>query len=205
MIDSPVAAPGLVSVLVGLGIALAACSSSDPKGEPPAAGIDPAAVNELVPPALRRTLAFERRDLVIERGPRKTTYTLAAPREWVARGAVTARLQPAVETGLRAHVEVSSHCDGACTPKPWEAIADKVSFAPRPGRRIVMDQKLPGRRTMIVSAEHVAMPTTDVIVAWWTDGARNYHTCKASLGEPLGPAAPAFAAACQAVAIDGDD
>jgi len=148
---------------------------------------------------------FERRDLVIERGPRKTTYTLAAPRDWVARGTVTAQLRPAIETGLLAHVEVSSNCDGTCTPKPWQAVADKVNFAPRPQRRIIKDEPAPGRRTMIASAEHGGMPTTEVIVAWWTDGARSYHTCKASLGEPLRAAAPAFAAACQAVAIDGDD
>jgi hypothetical protein len=203
---SPIGQVGFARAIpICAAIAFAACASAEPKHAPPEVAIDPAAVNALVPPALRRTLVFERRDLVIERGPRKTTYTLAAPRGWIARGTVTARLRPAVETGFLAHVEVSSNCDGECKPKPWEAVADKVNFAPRPQRQIIKDERVPGRRTMIASAEHAGMPTTDVIVAWWTDGARSYHTCKASLGEPLGPAAPAFAAACQAVAIDGDD
>jgi hypothetical protein len=190
---------------LALTLAVAACGASDGRGEPPAVAIDPAAVNALVPSALRTALVFERRDLVIERGPRKTTYTLAAPRGWVAHDTVAAELQRAIGTGPFDRVKVRSNCDGMCISKPWKMIADKIDFASRPGRRILKDETVRGRRTMIASGEHAGVPTTDVIVAWWTDGAQRYHTCKAWLGEALGPAAPAFAAACQAVAIDGDD
>jgi hypothetical protein len=197
--------PGWNSCVAALALAVTACGGGDSTPAPPTVAIDVAAINALVPAGLRSTLVFEQRQLDIDRGPRKTTYTLAAPRGWVARGTVSARLRPATETGVLAHLEVSANCDGACTPKPWETIADKINFATRPKRTVLKDDKAPGRRTMIVEAEHVGTPTTDVIVAWWTDGARNYHTCKASLGDPIREAAPAFAAACQSVAIDGDD
>ena len=47
--------------------------------------VDVAAVNALVPAALKDALVFEKRELVIEHGKRKTTYTIAAPRDWVQR------------------------------------------------------------------------------------------------------------------------
>jgi len=188
---------------IGLVIALASCG--EPRDARPAIAIDAAAVNALVPAQLRDQLVFERRDLVIQRGPRKATYTVAAPRRWIQHGEMSAHLRPDDLPGVVAHFEIGSNCDGPCTPKPWEAVAAKVHFAPRAGRKIVQDVKAPGRRTMIFETQRSGAPTTEVIVAWWAEGARNYHTCKASLGAALKPAAPAFAAACQAVAVDGDD
>jgi hypothetical protein len=182
-------------------IALASCTG-DPRDPRPA--IDAAAINALVPAALKDKLVFERRDLVIQRGPRKTTYTVAAPHSWIQHGDMSAHLRPDDLPGVAAHFEIGSNCDGPCTPKPWEAVATKVHFTPRAGRKVIQDVKAPGRRTMIVELERAGVPTTEVIVAWWTEGARNYHTCKASLGAALQAAAPAFAAACQAVAVAGD-
>jgi hypothetical protein len=187
---------------LGAVIALAGCRNSDPR---PAIAIDAAAINALVPAALKDKLVFEQRELVIQRGPRKTTYTVAAPHSWIQHGDLSAHLRPDDLPGVAAHFEIGSNCDGPCTPKPWEAVATKVHFTPRAGRKVVQDVKAPGRRTMIFEHERGGVPTTEVIVAWWAEGARNYHTCKASLGVALQAAAPAFAAACQAVAVDGDD
>ena len=55
-----------------------------------------------------------------------------------------------------------------------------------------------------MTADASGARTTDVVVAWWADGARRHHTCTASLDAAREAAAPAFEEACQVVAIDGD-
>jgi len=168
--------------------------------------VDVAAVNALVPAALKDKLVFEKRELVIERGKRKTTYTIAAPRGWVQRSTMFAHLRADDRANMLTRLEVGSNCDGECSPKPWQAIADRVNFAPRAaGRKVRKDEAGPGRRTMVAVVDSGGARTTDVVVAWWSDGAKKYHTCVASLGEDFQEAAPAFDRACQAVAIDGDD
>ena len=193
-----------LTCVAGFAAVLVACGKPSPRDQPDVA-IDVAAVNALVPAALKDKLVFDQRDLAIERGPRKTTYTLAAPRGWIQHGDMSAHLRPDDQAGFVAHLEVGSNCDGPCAPKPWQAVAGRVNFAPRASATVVKDEASPGRRTMIVETRRGGAPTTEVIVAWWTDGARNYHTCKASLGALIKDAAPAFAAACQAVAVVGDD
>lgn len=202
-------------VTLGLAMALAACGKAehkDPGGgssvaasSKPAVAIDVAAVNALVPAALKDKLVFEKRDLVIERGKHNTTYTLAAPKSWTQETKMFAHLKPDDKGGFFTRFEVGSNCDGECMPKPWEAIADKIEFAPRAKGKILKDDKAPGRRTMIAEVTSNGVSTTDVVVAWWTDGDKNYHACTALLDEAIKDAAPAFEKACQAVAIDGDD
>jgi hypothetical protein len=168
----------------------------------PAVTIDVAAVNALVPAALKDRLVFEKRDLVIERGKHRTTYPVAAPAGWTQDSKMFAHLK--AKTGASSRLEVGSNCDGECTPKPWEAIADRVNFAPRAKAKVTKDDKAPGRRTMIADVDTGGAGTV-VVTAWWTDGDRSYHTCTASLDDTLKDAAPAFDKACQAIAINGDD
>ncbi|HEY0986529.1 MAG TPA: hypothetical protein VGD80_05720 [Kofleriaceae bacterium] len=168
--------------------------------------VDVAAVNALVPAGLKDKLVFEKRELVIERGKRKTTYTVAAPRGWAQSSTMFAHLRADDRANMSTRLEVGSNCDGECSPKPWQAIANRVNFAPRAaGRKVLKDEAGPGRRTMVAVVDSGGARTTDVVVAWWSDGAKRYHTCMASLGEGFQEAAPAFDRACQAVAIDGDD
>lgn len=196
-----------------IAIALAGCGKGEKKdgagaaasrpAVTPAVTIDVAAVNALVPTALKDRLVFEKRDLVIERGKHKATYTVAAPAGWTQGSKLFAHLKANDTAGL-SRLEVGSNCDGECTPKPWEAIADRVNFAPRARGNVTKDDKAPGRRTMIADVDSGGAATV-VVTAWWTDGDRSYHTCTASLDLTLKDAAPAFDKACQAVAIDGDD
>jgi hypothetical protein len=191
-------------------LAIAGCG--DAEREPAAAQrsskpveIDTATINALVPIALRSKLAFDKRAYAIDRGPRRTTYTLAAPRGWLQSSEMSVNLRPEPRAGYIARLSVSAVCDGACTAKPWEAIADRLQFAPRARGTVLKDVKQPGRRTMIAVVDRPGVATTDVVTAWWSDGDRNYHTCTASLDPAIKDAAPAFEAACLAVAIAGDD
>ena len=200
---------------VGAGIALAcaasgatSCRDSEPKatgatGSQAAREIDVAAINALVPATLQPALVFDKRDVSVERGPRKTTYTLAAPRGWEQRGGVVMELVTTDRTGERVRLVASSSCDGECKPKSWEAIVDRVHFAPRAKGKVLKDEKAPGRRTLIAEGERRGVPITYVTVAWWTDGARSYHYCAASLTDAFKAAVPAFEKVCQAVTIEG--
>jgi hypothetical protein len=193
-----------------IALALAACGKGDNNdgagaaASRPAVTIDVAAVNALVPAALKDRLVFEKRDLVIERGKHTTTYTMAAPVGWAQGSRLFAHLKANDQAGLGSRLEVGSNCDGECTPKPWEAIADRVNFAPRAKGKVTKDDRAPGRRTMIADAGSAGAGSV-VVTAWWSDGDRSYHTCTAALDDTLEDAAPAFDKACQAVAIDGDD
>ena len=194
--------------------ALAGCGKSESPSSsgaaskdkaPPAAPIDVAAVNALVPEALKAKLEFEKRDIVLERGRDKMTYTVAAPKGWKHASKMFANLEPESGTfGMFNKLKVNSNCDGACEPKDWAAISDKVDFAPYAKGKIVKDEKGKNRRTMIAEGAG-ATSAVNVIVAWWDDGGRNYWTCSAALEQDLAAAAPAFEKACQVVNIEGDD
>src|SRR5262245_58796222 len=91
--------------LVPFVLVAAACGkadSADKTGSSPAAAppIDVAAVNALVPAALKDKLVFEQRDIVEERGRDRRTYTLAAPKGWTQEGKMFARLRPNTDLGF---------------------------------------------------------------------------------------------------------
>lgn len=191
-------------IAVGLACGKADRTPAAGSATPPPIAIDSAAVNALVPAALKDKLVFERRELAIERGAHKAIYTLAAPAGWVQTSKLFAHLRPAGATGQGPRLDVGSNCDGPCTPRPWEVIADRVNFAPRARGKVLKDDRTATRRTMIAEVESGGQQTTDVVVAWWTDGDRSYHVCTAVLDDALRGAAPAFDRACQAVASSGD-
>jgi hypothetical protein len=191
-------------------LALVACGKKDGDkasgGDKPAAvAIDPAAANAAVPAALKDKIVFEKRDIVLERGKSKTTYTMAAPKGWTQEGKMFAHLKGDANAGFFTRLEVGSNCDGECKPKDWEKVADKVNFQPRASGKVIKDDKGKGKRTMIADVDSNGAKTTVVVVAWWTDGADKYYACTATLDESIKDAAPAFEKACSAVNIDGDD
>ena len=185
-------------------LAITACSKSS--GEPAAAAkvapaIDAAAVNALVPAALKDKLVFEQRELSEARGRHPIKYTLAAPKGWNQDMEMFASLKGAEGTGFMTSFAVGSNCDGACEPKDWAAVSAKVNFKQFAGDKAVTDESTPTSHLLIAERDD----SVHVVYAWWETGARKYHTCTASLEAPVKDAAKAFAKACQAVAIAGDD
>ncbi len=177
----------------------------------PTVTIDAAAVNALVPAALKDKIVFEKRTIKIKRGRDDVSYTLAAPKTWKQDGDMFASLKADEAGGFFSKMAINPNCgtsfkDSECKPKDWAKIADIATFAPHVTAKetIVKDEKANGRRTMIAS-EPDNTKITHVSVAWWNDGDSNYHICSADLDESIKDAAPAFAKACEAVAIDGDD
>jgi hypothetical protein len=199
---------GTVATVTALA-ALTACKSdrASPPAPPPPPPvvIDAAAVNALLPAALRDHLVFERRELVTDRGGHKATYSLAAPSGWAQTSKLFAHLRPAGSAAQVPRFEVGDNCDGPCTAKPWEPIVDRVHFAPLAKGKLIKDDHVAGRRSMIAELAGDGGSVTHVVVAWWNDRERSYHLCSAQLDEALRAAAPAFDKACQAVVISGED
>jgi len=166
----------------------------------PSVAIDVAAVNALVPAELKGKLEFEKRDLVEERGKHPVTYTLAAPKGWEQSSKMFAKFKPKDDLGFMTSFDVGTNCDGTCEPKDWAKTSEKVNFAQFRDGKIIKDEV--GKTDHLMIAEKSG--TTYVVYAWWQDGARKYASCMASLEAPVAAAAPAFAKACQAVAIKGD-
>ena len=196
--------------LIGITLLLVACGKGGDKAgsknaDKPAAAIDVAGVNALVPAALKDKIVFEQRDLVIERGHDKTIYTMAVPKNWVQDSKMWANLKGDSNAGFFTTMKVGTDCDGECKVKPWEQIADKNFFQPRAKGKVLKDEKAAGKRTMIAEVDSGGAKLTEVVVAWWTDADTNYHTCVASLDESVKDAAPAFDKACQAVKVAGKD
>ncbi|HEX5063781.1 MAG TPA: hypothetical protein VFV99_30590 [Kofleriaceae bacterium] len=186
-------------------VVAAACGKSDKKSSaPPSAPIDVAAVNALVPAELKDKLVFEKRDITEERGKRSTvTYTMAAPKDWEQDMKMFASVKPKSEAnlGFMTSLQVGSNCDGTCEPKDWAKTSEKVNFAQfRDGGKIVKDDLQKTSHLMITEKGD----STYVVYAWWSDGAKRYFSCTASLEQEVKAAADAFAKACQAVNMAGD-
>ncbi|MEJ7602950.1 MAG: hypothetical protein WKG01_33995 [Kofleriaceae bacterium] len=191
---------------IALALVAAACGKGDKadggggKAEPAGKGspattvtIDAAAVNALVPEPLKAKLVFEQRDVVLDQGT-KHTFAVAAPKGWKQRSTMFGALEPE-SGGFGTEMKVGNNCDGACEPKDWATVSDKVHFAQLAKATVVKDDKATGKRTMIATQGD----ETHVIVVWWTEGASEYFSCTAKLGAELKDAAPAFEKACQAV------
>jgi len=117
-----------------------------------------------------------------------------------------AKLRPKSDAnlGFMTELSVGSNCDGTCEPKDWAKTSEKVNFAQFRGEgwKIVKDESNKTNHLMIAQKES----STYVMYAWWADGARKYRTCSATLdAAELQGAAEAFAKACQAVSVSGDD
>lgn len=188
-------------------VAAAACGKSDKSSSsgPPAAAIDVAGVNALVPADFKDKVVFEQRDILEERGKKSTaTYTMAAPKDWEQDGKMFASLKPKSEAnlGFFTKLMVGSNCDGTCEPKDWAATSEKVNFAQfHEGWTIVKDEQNKTSHLMIAEKDD----RVDINYAWWTDGARRYFTCSVTLEGPIKATADAFAKACQAVNAKGVD
>ena len=194
--------------LLVLALALSACGKSSDStksssaASSPAFTIDAAAVNALVPTELKAKLVFDKTDVVQQMGKSKaTTFTLAAPKGWKQDDTMFAKLHGGSDAGFMTSVDVASDCNGSCEPKDWAAAADKVLFNQFKDAAVVKNETTPTSRLLIATRD----TTTFVAYAWWVNGAKRYHYCMATLEEPVAAAAPAFAKACQAVNVAGDD
>lgn len=189
-------------IVAAIALGALGCGKGDKRaGSVAASAIDVDAVNALVPAELKDKLVFEKRDIVEERGRSATTYTVAAPKGWTQDMKSFATLKPE-GGGFMVEFEVGTNCDGACEPKDWEKVVEKVYRSYLEGK-VIKDEKAKGRRTII--SEGSDGQYLNLIVAAWNDGDKNYATCGATLDGDLKAAAPAFEKACQAVAVSGGD
>jgi hypothetical protein len=200
------------NIVLAVIVLAAACGKKDDKGGGGGGGggggptIDVAAVNALVPAALKDKLVFEKRDVVEERGKHSTTtYTLAGPKGWTQDMKMFAKLKPpsggAFDAGFMTSFDVGSNCDGDCVAKDWAATSEKVNFKQFRDKKIEKDELGKTDHMMIASDGDSRF----VMYAWWTADAKHYFTCMAHLEKPVADAAPAFEKACRAVAVSGDD
>lgn len=199
-----------VFVMTSLALLIGACGKDKGGGggsKGTGTTIDPAAVNSLVPEELKGKLEFEKRDVELARGRDKTVYTFAAPKGWVHESKMFANLEPPKDAGIGffTRMKVNSNCDGECKPKEWEKIADKTHFEPLAAGKVLKDVKGKGNRLMVAETSSNGVELTQVVFAWWTDGASSYYYCHAELDKEAKAAASAFEKACQAVTITGDD
>jgi hypothetical protein len=168
----------------------------------PVVKIDPAAVNALVPAELKEKLVFEQREIKEERGKRTITYTVAGPKDWDQGGTMMfAKLKPKDSALFMTSFDVGTNCDGTCESKDWAKTSEKVEFAQFRDAKIIKDEV--GKTSHLMIAEKG--DKTYVRFASWTDGARRYATCGATLEAPIAAAADAFAKACEAMSIKGAD
>jgi hypothetical protein len=187
-----------------LSLSLLACGKSDKAADSKAAApaIDVAGVNALVPADLKAKLVFDKTDLVEEHAHRNVTYTMAAPKGWASKMKGFVSLKGSDDLGFFTSLEVGSNCDGSCQPKDWAKVADKVNFAQFDKDKVIKNEVKPGSRLLIAERDG---KTTFVVYAWWTEGAKQYNTCTATLDEPVKTAGDAFAKACQAVGVAGEN
>ncbi len=207
--------------LLLLSVPLVACSKkADPpaaQANPPAAPadapamIDPAAVNTLVPAALKDKLVFGKCDVTEERAGQRRLYTLSAPKSWTeGEMKMLPKLDPPREDGWGnlTGIHLATNCDGACTAKDWAAISERVDLSQFRTAQYTIDKEATGKTNHLIIAHQDG--AVFITYVWWVDGAPNYHRCSATLqtsgladdsAPDLRTATPAFEAACKAVAV----
>jgi hypothetical protein len=192
---------------VMIALALVACGKKDgdkaadkaAAGAPPPAptvAIDVAAVNNLVPAALKGQLVFEQRDVVNE-GLDKTTYTLAAPKDWKQ----TSKSFGTLEGSGFAKMGVMGDCGGECKVQDWDKMFENMHVKQEtsdPAAKVLKNEKAAGRHVLVV--ERPNQPTR-VLVGFWTDGADKANLCSADLSDTLKDAWPAFEKACTMINV----
>jgi hypothetical protein len=184
--------------LVFVALTTVACGKGDKKASGTAAKpVDVAAVNALVPASLKDKLVFEEQKVVEDRGRRKTTYTVAAPKGWTQEQKSFATLRPPAELGRMTEFSVGTNCDGACEPKDWAATVEKA-YSNQLSGKVLKDEKAPGQRTIITEMNGGAV---FVVRAWWTDGDKRYSHCGGYLDEQLKDAAAAIEKACESITV----
>jgi hypothetical protein len=188
-------------------LVLSACGKSPDQAKAkeapaaPAVTIDAAGVNALVPAELKSKLDFDKTDIVEERGKEKVTFTMAAPKGWKQDNKMFAKLKGDNSVGFMTDISLASDCSGSCEPKDWAKVADKNVFKQFGDATVVKNETSPTSRLLIATRDN----TTFVAYAWWTSGASRYHYCLVTLEQPVAAASPAFAKACQAVNVTGDE
>lgn len=179
--------------------ALAACGSKK-KGGGDAKPIDVAAVNALVPAALKDKVVFEQRDIVEKRGKSGTKYTVAAPKGWKQNMESFASLKPDKDgMGFMTKFDVGTNCDGECTSKDWAATVEKVYGNYLKGT-VTKDVKGTNSRTIVAKSGEMTL----VVRAWWADGDKEYFHCGATLEPEVAELAAAVEKACESVTVTED-
>ncbi len=166
--------------------------------------VDAASVNAVIPAAFKDKLAFEKQDISTELGRTTTTYTLAFPKGW-KRGNMEmfADFEAPSEAGLgfATRMKVSANCGGECKPKDWNKVVDEYFQSMITGGKVVKDVKNKTSRLLVAETNGGNVPVTEVVYAWWTEGASESYYCSATIGAEGKDTVPAFERACQAVTI----
>jgi hypothetical protein len=188
---------------LSLFVLLAGCSSkssSSSEGTPaaaPAKPLDVAAVNALVPASLKDKVTFEKTEIVEERGRSKRIYTVAAPKGWTQGMKAFAKVKPPSEAslGFMTELTVGTDCNGACEPKDWAKTLEDMVKQQFGDAKLTKDVKGPNSRTIIADrGENVV-----VIVASWTEGAKEYNRCGGTFEGAAKELVAAVEKACEAV------
>jgi hypothetical protein len=187
-------------------LAVAGCGGKGPDSGLGQGGGDPAAngrgvaVPELdaqVPPGLAGKVSFEAVTGVDGRA-------VVRPRGWEP-GAIPGRLKPPAggDLGFATVFATGASCDGACEPKDWAAVVERVELAQFRGGgwTLVKDDALPDGRLVVARRGE---DRVDIALARWKPGGTRYGYCRVTLDAPLVGAAPAFEAACRRMASPVD-
>jgi ABC-type phosphate/phosphonate transport system substrate-binding protein len=153
---------------------------------------DAASASKLVPAELAAQLSFE--DTTLDDG-----IHAAVPAGWQSHH-IPGMYKPGDDSlGFMTRFSVGTNCDGACQPKDWAAVADKVDFAQFTDGHFTVDKddKSDGHRLLIARSDDKVYITE----AWWRADLPRYLSCSVSLDGPAAKARDAFVAACAATAL----
>ena len=172
--------------------------SAAPKG--PAASVDPGPANAKIPAAWKGKLEFVSEQVK----DMDDTVTAVVPKGWTKK---SVGLEPpdGSSFGFGAKFWVGKDCDGECKAKSaaeWEKSASNSFFnnlmAHTPPPKVLKDDKQPGHRTLIAEDQYTdgQVNNTEIMMAWWKDGADHYYFCNATLPPESKDLVDAFEQAC---------
>lgn len=101
-------------------------------------------------------------------------------------------------------VWISSNCDGMCTAKDWEKVADKVDVAgmKTSTAELVSDDKLDDGRVVVMKDKSGSGDDeVRMVVLRWKKDASRYFACRVELQGAWVPAQQAFLDACKGMQV----
>ena len=152
-------------------------------------------VQAKVPKDLEKKLEFEVTTTADDR------VVAAVPKGWKL--SVIKAFEPD-DDSFGTKVWISSNCDGMCTAKDWEQVAEKVDVAgmKTSTSQPVSDEKLEDGRIVIVKDKNgTDEDVVRMVVLRWKKDASRYFACRVELEGAWVPAQDAFLEACKGMEV----
>ncbi len=149
------------------------------------------AANKAVPEGTK--LAFK-----VYEEPKKARFSAVVPDGWTESEHMPGSFEPPKDSalGFMTRFRVGTNCDGACEPKDWAAVTEKVNLKQLRTGTVSKEEDLGGSGKLLIASKGTSKY---VQVVKWGKKSKFYISCRANLSKDAHDLVAAVEAACRAI------